>query len=87
MGLSFGSINTGLPKDIVKQLIAADKLPITQMEDRKTRLAEKNKLVTELTDLMQKLQADIGKAATAKGIDAATAARASGRVRKVKSRP
>lgn len=59
MSISFGSINTGLPKDIVKQIIAAEKIPIQQMEGRKGKFANKMSLVNELQGLLQDLQKDL----------------------------
>lgn len=59
MGISFGSINTGLPKDIVEQIIAAEKIPIKQMEDRKAKVENKKALVEELTGLVEKVRGDI----------------------------
>lgn len=59
MGISFGSINTGLPKDIVKQIIEAEKIPIKQMEERKEKIESKKALVDELTGLVEKVRGDI----------------------------
>ncbi|MCK5072164.1 MAG: flagellar filament capping protein FliD [Bacteriovoracaceae bacterium] len=59
MGISFGSINTGLPKDIVKQIMDAEKFPIRQMETRKGKIDEKNKLVVELTKLVEELRTTV----------------------------
>lgn len=59
MGISFGSINTGLPKDIVKQIIEAEKIPLKKMEQRKGKIQNKKKLVGELTKLMNDLKANI----------------------------
>lgn len=52
MGISFGSIGTGLPKDIVKQIMNAERIPLKKMEDRKSKFGDKQKLVEELTSLM-----------------------------------
>ncbi|MEI8346866.1 MAG: flagellar filament capping protein FliD [Pseudomonadota bacterium] len=65
MGISFGSINTGLPKDIVQQLVAAEKIPITQMEGRKTKVEDKRKLVNELIKLVEGMRNDLSKNANA----------------------
>ncbi len=59
MGISFGSINTGLPKDIVKQIIEAEKVPIQRMENRKENVEEQRKLVGELIDLTQAVKKDL----------------------------
>lgn len=46
--IRFGSINTGLPPNIVDQLMEAERIPIKQMEDKKGKAEAKQKLVTEL---------------------------------------
>jgi flagellar hook-associated protein 2 len=56
LGISFGSINTGLPKDIVKQIIEAERIPIKKMEGRKSKIDDKKKLVEELKGLMGNLK-------------------------------
>lgn len=48
MGIAFGSIATGLPKDIVQQIIKAEKIPVQKMEGRKDKIKAKEKLVNEL---------------------------------------
>lgn len=68
MGIAFGSINTGLPKDIVKQIIAADKIPITKMEERKGKIGEKQKLLNELTQLVQNLRGEVTRNASARSL-------------------
>lgn len=59
MGISFGSINTGLPKDIVKQIVAAERIPIQQMEVRKGKFQDKKKLVQALSDLIEKIRGSV----------------------------
>lgn len=56
VGISFGSINTGLPKDIVKQIIDAEKIPITKMENNRSKVEDKKKLVGELTKLVEEIK-------------------------------
>ncbi len=46
--IRFGSINTGLPPNIVDQLMEAERLPIKAMEDKKGKAEAKQKLVSEL---------------------------------------
>ncbi len=50
MGISFGSINTGLPPNIVQQLVDAERVPIKAIEDRKNKSNEQLKLVDDLTN-------------------------------------
>ena len=59
LGISFGSINSGLPKDIVQQLIEAEKIPIKQMEARKGKVEDKKALVTQLTSLVENMRGEI----------------------------
>lgn len=68
MGISFGSINTGLPKDIVKQIVEAEKIPINKMEERKGKSEAKKKLVGELTGLMNDLKKSILQNANARSL-------------------
>jgi flagellar hook-associated protein 2 len=59
LGIAFGSINTGLPKDIVKQIIEAERIPIKKMEERKGKFEEKKLLVNELYSIVEKLRGDV----------------------------
>lgn len=59
LGISFGSINSGLPKDIVQQLVAAEKIPLQQMEARKAKIENKQALVGQLTGLVEAMKGDI----------------------------
>ncbi|MDD0854629.1 flagellar filament capping protein FliD [Halobacteriovorax sp. GB3] len=68
MGIAFGSISTGLPKDIVKQIMAAEKIPLKNMEDRKGKFSDKNKLVSELTQLVQSVRGELTKNASARSL-------------------
>lgn len=56
MGIAFGSINSGLPKDIVKQIIAAEKIPIQKMESRKSKFESKKSLVNDLMKRVEDLR-------------------------------
>lgn len=64
MAISFGSIGTGLPKDIVGQLVEAEKVPIKQMEARKGKIEEKKKLLSELINLTEAIRGDLAKNGT-----------------------
>jgi len=59
LGISFGSINTGLPKDIVKQIMEAEKIPLKKMEERKGKIGDKKALMDQLTQLFQDLKGKI----------------------------
>lgn len=59
MGISFGSINTGLPKDIVKQIMTAEQVPIQNMEKQKGKIADKKGLVDQLSKLVEDVRGNI----------------------------
>lgn len=59
MGISFGSINSGLPKDIVQQIVEAEKVPIKQMEARKEKVESKKNLVGQLTTLVENMRGEV----------------------------
>lgn len=59
LGIAFGSINSGLPKDIVQQIVNAEKIPIQAMEARKAKVANKQALVSELTKLVEGMRGEI----------------------------
>jgi flagellar hook-associated protein 2 len=59
LGISFGSINSGLPKDIVQQIVEAEKVPIKQMQDRKEKIENKKNLVGQLTSLVEAMRGEI----------------------------
>jgi len=49
------------PKDIVKQLIEAEKIPITQLERRKEKIESKKNLTQELTKLVEEVRGGLRK--------------------------
>ena len=53
MSLAFGSIQTGLPKDIVQQIMKAERIPVQNMQKRKGKIEDKKGLVDELSQLVQ----------------------------------
>jgi flagellar hook-associated protein 2 len=59
LGISLGSINSGLPKDIVEQIISAEKIPIQKMEQKKVKIQEKTALVNELSKHIEQLNEKI----------------------------
>ena len=56
MAIAFGSINTGLPKDIVQQIMKAERISVDQMQERKGKINEKKGLVVKLEDLVKQLR-------------------------------
>jgi len=59
MGIRFGSINTGLPPDIVKQIIQSERRPIMALEDQKGKLEERGKLVSEIQGLVREIESSV----------------------------
>jgi flagellar hook-associated protein 2 len=59
LGIAFGSINTGLPKDIVKQIISAEQVPIQNMEKQKSKIADKKGLVDQLLKLTEDVRGNL----------------------------
>src|SRR5690606_14317314 len=58
LGISFGSLNSGLPKDIVQQIIEAEKVPVQQMEARQGKIGEKKALVQNLIYLVESMRGE-----------------------------
>jgi flagellar hook-associated protein 2 len=59
LGIAFGSINSGLPKDIVQQIVAAEKIPLEKMEKSKAKINNKKALLADLTKRVENLKGDI----------------------------
>jgi flagellar hook-associated protein 2 len=59
LGISFGSINSGLPKDIVQQIIAAEKIPVQKLQARKAKIENKQTLLNDLTTRVENLKGSI----------------------------
>lgn len=59
MGISFGSINSGLPKDIVQQILKAEEIPMKKMEEKKGKIQDKKNLVDELTKKVEAMRGSI----------------------------
>lgn len=66
-GIRFGSINTGLPPNIVDQLIEAERIPVKQMEQKKAKSEEKLKLVQDLDTKVQAIRGTLGELASTRG--------------------
>lgn len=67
MAIQFGSINTGLPPNIVDQLIEAERMPIRNMEVQKGKTEAKLKLVDELTAKVGDIRKHLGELASTRG--------------------
>lgn len=68
MGISFGSINTGLPQDIVQQIMEAERIPVRQMEVRKDNTNEKRALVGELIGLVEGIRGHLAQNTNARAL-------------------
>lgn len=68
LSISFGSINTGLPKDIVKQIISAEQIPVQNMEKQKSKIAEKKGLVDQLNKLVEDVRGNLALNANARSL-------------------
>lgn len=68
MGISFGSINSGLPKDIVQQIVEAEKIPVKQMETRKSKVEDKKALVGQLMTLIENMRGEVLKNKSARSL-------------------
>lgn len=59
LGISFGSINSGLPKDIVQQILKAEQIPMQKMEEKKGKIQSKKELVAQLTSKVEAMRGSI----------------------------
>lgn len=67
MGISFGGINTGLPPNLVEQLIEVEKLPIKSLEGKKAKIDTKLKLVNDLETKLRDVTKNLKELAGTKG--------------------
>lgn len=67
MGISIGGLGSGLPPNIVEQLIEAEKQPLKTMQSQKGKQDSKLKLVTELETKLSAVTGSLGTLASAKG--------------------
>lgn len=67
MAISFGGINTGLPPNLVDQLIDAERIPIKNEEEKKTQIESKLKHVNDLEEKLRGIQGSLKELAGTKG--------------------
>ncbi|MEE6251550.1 MAG: flagellar filament capping protein FliD [Bdellovibrionota bacterium] len=67
MAISFGGMASGLPPNIVEQLIDAEKIPIQTIQGKKSKVENKLKLVDDLATKVSDIQNSIGGLASARG--------------------
>ena len=68
MGIAFGSISTGLPKDIVKQIMSAEQIPVQNMEKQKSKFTDKKGLVDQLLKLVEDVRGNLATNANARAL-------------------
>ncbi len=66
-GISFGGLKSGLPPNIVEQLMEAERIPLRNMEADKGRHESRLQLVNELEELLRSVQGPLGGLANARG--------------------
>ena len=69
MSISFGSIGTGLPKDIVQQIVKAERIPLQKMNVDKSKIEDRKVLVEDLSTRMQNARKKLHENSTPKGLD------------------
>jgi flagellar hook-associated protein 2 len=67
MGITFGGIASGLPPNLVDQLIEAEKIPIKTLEKKKGKEENRLKLVSELETKLNGVVGSIGGLASVRG--------------------
>jgi flagellar hook-associated protein 2 len=67
MGISFGGLGSGLPSNIVEQLMEVEKIPIKTIEKNKGKQESRLKLVTDLETKLNGITGTIGALASTKG--------------------
>lgn len=65
--IQFGSINTGLPPNIVDQLIEAERIPIKNIEKQKEKSEARLKLVDELSGKVSEIRKGLSELAGTRG--------------------
>lgn len=68
LGISFGSIATGLPKDIVKQIMSAEQIPVQNMEKQKSKISDKKGLVDQLLKMVEEVRGNLAMNANARAL-------------------
>ncbi|MFK8138286.1 MAG: flagellar filament capping protein FliD [Bdellovibrionales bacterium] len=67
MGITFGGMASGLPPNIVEQLIEAERIPIQTLQQKKTKVESKLKYVNDLDSKINKVKDNIGQLASTRG--------------------
>lgn len=67
--ITFGGINSGLPPNLVEQIIEAERAPIKNIEVKKNKEEEKLKLVNDLDTKLRAIEGSLGTLASVKGFN------------------
>lgn len=67
MAIAMGGINTGLPPNLVDQLVELEKEPIKRIEEKKAKTQSKLDLVNQLDDKLKAITGTLGELAGTKG--------------------
>lgn len=67
MAITFGGLSSGLPPNIVDQLIEAEKIPIQTIKGKKAKVENKLKLVEDLESKIVGIKGSIGELASTRG--------------------
>jgi flagellar hook-associated protein 2 len=67
--ITFGGINSGLPPNLVEQIIEAERMPIKNLEGKKDKTQTKLNLVTELETKLRAIETSLGTLASVKGFN------------------
>lgn len=67
--ITFGGINSGLPPNLVEQIIEAEKAPIKNIEQKKQKSETKLNLVKDLETKVRGIEASLGSLASVKGFN------------------
>lgn len=65
--ISFGGMASGLPPNIVDQLMDAERIPVKKMEQQKVKQESRLKLVTDLESKLNEIIGSIGELASTRG--------------------
>lgn len=68
-GVSFTSINTGLPPNIIEKVMEAEAMPLKNLEVRKAKSEEKLKLVSDLEQRVSSISGTLGELAGTRGFN------------------
>lgn len=66
-GITFSGMASGLPPNMVDQLIEAERIPVRQMEERKAKAQNRLDLVTDLESRLSKMRETLGQVASVRG--------------------